>query len=189
MRRPPDLLRWLERLGDENVKDRDAIVALEQIYTRVTGEKVNLRPRYRHEAIDEFFEIRIRVDAFLRRAGRIAVKDYDDSKSRVLRMAVARMTPHGAKRLEHAFQLRANVPRNGKAELVIAEPFGASPEFCVAFALWQVALLMPVEKWRRYELRKCHRKSCGRRFFDRRWVMKHGPLRYCSHECQVRRDN
>lgn len=189
MKKPPDMLRWLENLGDESVKDKDAVVALERIYARVTGEKVNLKPRYRHEAIDEFFEIRIKVDAFLRRAGKIAERDYEDSQARILRMAAARMTQRGSKVLEHPFRFRVNVSRSGKGELVFAGAVDATPEFCVAYALWEVARDMPVNKWRRYVLRTCNRDSCGRKFFDARWVMEHGARTYCSKKCQVKRDN
>jgi hypothetical protein len=189
MKKKPDLLKWLELIGDESVKDKDAVIALNNLYARVTGEKVDLRPRYRHELIDDFLSIRIKLSLFLRRAGRLAERGDAIARSQILRMASKRMTPPGEKWLEPFFRVRAVVPRNGEAQLLIDSTLekDASPEFCIGYAMWKLALTVPVSKWRAYKLRRCRRKKCAKPFFDSRWVMKHGALKYCSRSCQVRR--
>jgi len=193
MNKRPALLRWLEQIGDlESVKDSKAVVALELMCAHVTGERVNLKPRYQDEDYDDFWTIRVHVCGFLRNAASIAEGE-DDSQRRnkILRGAVARVRTRdqrdGLPRLERAFVVRAVIPAAGDPRLEVVGPVDASPEFCVRYAMWLVALEVPVEKWRRYRLRTCERKSCRKKFYDTRWVMKHGPRRYCSPDCQVRR--
>lgn len=231
MKKMPNLLKWLEQIGDESVKDKDAIIALNNLYARITGEKVDLRPRYGLELIDDFFEIRITVNAFLQRAASIANSKAYDPQVRILRMARIRMMPRGSQRLRFAFRLRAVVAsmKPAESQLDICEPVGTeeeplTPDFCVSYALWLMARDIPVEKWRRYTLIRCDRVGCdkglthpavgaraskrsrgdtsasfkpvaivrpkSRRawFFDRRWVRRSGPRKYCSHDCQVRRN-